>query len=302
MESALAIPEIQCPEPEKCPGPVEWDFAEVQNLFANHATRSRFHTGRYRCSYFTLGQGPPLIFIPGLLDAARSFHLPIYLLHHHFTCIAYDLPTGQGDEARLNRYGHDDLVADLEILADHLNLRSAFLYGSSFGSTMALRAMANWPGRFVGGVMQGGFAKRPLAPAEVLLAHFARYWPGTMGQLPGFGRLLKHSHFGPFASKPTSFWQALVEQYFSPPMAAVAYRALILHGLDLRSILPRIRQPILLICGDRDPLVGKPCEEELMQGLPRVSRVEIPNCGHMPQFSHPEAVAELAEHFLYSII
>ena len=55
--------------------------------------------------------------------------------------------------------------------------------------------------------------------------------------------------------------------------------------------MPKIRQPVLLICGDCDPLVGKDCEEVLRAALPIASRAEIVGCGHMPQFSHPEMLA-----------
>ena len=54
-------------------------------------------------------------------------------------------------------------------------------------------------------------------------------------------------------------------------MAAVAQCAVTLHRLDLRPLLPSIRQPVLLICGDCDPLVGKKCEEDLQRGLPNAS-------------------------------
>ena len=55
---------------------------------------------------------------------------------------------------------------------------------------------------------------------------------------------------------------------------------------------------MLLICGDRDPLVGKQCEKELQEGLPLASRAEVENCGHLPHFSHPEVLAELVLRYL----
>ena len=81
-------------------------------------------------------------------------------------------------------------------------------------------------------------------------------------------------------------------------MSAVARRALVLHQLDLRRLLPSIRQPILMICGEFDHLVDKTCEQVLLAGLPQVERVELAGCGHMPQFSHPAAMAEATREFL----
>jgi pimeloyl-ACP methyl ester carboxylesterase len=73
---------------------------------------------------------------------------------------------------------------------------------------------------------------------------------------------------------------------------------LLLAGLDLRANLNQVRQPVLLICGDFDPLVGKDCEEELLRGLPSAERIEIPGCGHYPYFSHPEVLTEIIRMFL----
>jgi pimeloyl-ACP methyl ester carboxylesterase len=81
-------------------------------------------------------------------------------------------------------------------------------------------------------------------------------------------------------------------------MAAVAHRALLLHQVDLRPQLARIHQPVLIICGDQDPLVGRACEADLMRGLPQVARAEIENCRHLPQFTHPEVLSEIVKQFL----
>jgi pimeloyl-ACP methyl ester carboxylesterase len=53
-----------------------------------------------------------------------------------------------------------------------------------------------------------------------------------------------------------------------------------------------------LIVGEADPIVGKECERDLLAGLPHVARAEIEGCGHNPQFSHPEVLAEVVRRFL----
>src|SRR5262249_59007586 len=137
-----------------------------------------------------------------------------------------------------------------------------------------------------------------LAPAELLLADLARYWPGAMGILPFRKAILRHAHHGAFAGREPDVWDFFLEQGGGNPIAAVARRALLMHRLDLRSALSEIRQPVLLICGDSDPLVGKDCEDALLCGLPHVQRVEIAGCGHFPHFTHPEVLAELLLQFL----
>src|SRR5437773_3262751 len=92
---------------------------DVLDDYFRQAQRGTCDTGRYRCSYYTWGAGPPLVFIPGLCDDALSFVLPIARLKEHFRCIAFDLPSGRGDGARLGRYRQADHVADLLALLDH---------------------------------------------------------------------------------------------------------------------------------------------------------------------------------------
>jgi pimeloyl-ACP methyl ester carboxylesterase len=271
---------------------------DVLDAYFREAERGVCDTGRYHCPYYTWGRGPALVFVPGLCDDGLSFVLPSARLKDHFRCVAFDLPSGQGDGARLGRYHHADHVLDLLALLDHLQLRQAYLLGSSFGSTIVLGALARQPERFPRAILQGGFARRPLAKAEVMLASWARYWRGTMAALPFRGPLFRVSHEAPFFDREPDIWNFFMQRSGAPPMAAVARRALILHRLDLRPLLPRIQKPVLLICGDHDPLVGKKCEDELQRGLPLVARAELEHCGHLPHFSHPEVLAEVVLRFL----
>jgi pimeloyl-ACP methyl ester carboxylesterase len=273
-------------------------LAETQRRFEREAVPGTCDTGRYCCAYYTWGQGPPLIFIPGLSDDALSFMLVAGLLSAHFRCIAYNLPAGVGDGARLARYTHACLVADLFTLLDRLRVSQSYVFGSAFGSTIALAAMHKAPERLPRGIVQGGFARRPLGSAAGLLASFARYVPGRQGELPFREVILRRVHHGPFAGRDPGFWDYLVNRWGLPPFAALGRMSLLLHRLDLRPLLAEIRQPVLLVCGDRDPMVGKESERELLHGLPNAGRVELSGCGHNPIYSHPEVLAELVRRFL----
>jgi pimeloyl-ACP methyl ester carboxylesterase len=277
----------------RCPLPVlTLSLTEALARFHREARRGCCDTGRYRCPYFVWGQGPTLVCVPGMIDDGLSFVRPLALLSRHFRCIAYDWPNGGGDGAHWPTYRHRDLVADLFALLDHLDVGEAIVAGYSFGSTVALAALHAQPRRLPCGVLLSGFARRPLAPAEALLAAVGRYLPGVMRQLPLRNRLLGVSQAWAFAGCEPEVWQYYVEHTGKLAMPAVAYRARILDQLDLRPLLPSIRQPILLVCGDADPLVNQRCEMELLMGLRHVARMEIPQCGHQALYTHPELLAE----------
>lgn len=294
MSSKIGADAISCPA--ACAPSVS--LTEALRRWEREAVHGTCNTGRYRCSYSIWGNGPPLVFIHGLSDTSRSFVQVMARLVERFRCLAYELPTGQGDGARLGRYTHALLVEDLFALLDHLGLERCYLYGSSFGSTIALAALHRQPRRFPRGVLQGGFARRPLAPAELLLASLARYWPWPLRALPLRETVLVGDDRGPFRAAPPEVWRYYLDNSGAIPMAAIAHRALLLQRLDLRPLLPRIGQPILMVCGDRDPAVSRTCEEVLLRGLPCVTRVELQGCGHFPYFTHPEPLAYLIGSFL----
>lgn len=283
-----------CPTP--CQG-TALGLAEVFQRFEREAVRGVVDNGRYRCGYYVWGQGPTLVFIHGMGDVARAYLPMAARLACGFRCVAYELPCGRGDGARLRQYTHEQLVADLFALLDHLGIRQSYVLGSSFGSTIALGAMHAQPTRIPRGILVGGFAQRRLAPAERLLARLACWWPGSMTRLP-FRAPVNRRVFGPVTHQPAEMWNYFTENTGSPPIAAVARRALAVHHLDLRSILGAISQPVLVVCGDHDVMVNHACEGELLQGLPRAHRVELQDCGHMTHYSHPEALSAVVRQFL----
>jgi pimeloyl-ACP methyl ester carboxylesterase len=289
---------LPCPDRASCAAAAPPGLAEARARCECEAVRGVCDTGRYRASYLSWGTGPPLVFVPGLADGPLNFVPVLARLAGQFRCLTYALPSGRGDGARLDRYSHADLVADLVAILDHAGVRQSYLFGSSFGSTIVLAALHAHPGRFPRALLQGGFARRTLAPAERLLAGMARWWPGSMRHLPLHTAVLRRGHAGQFATCPPDVWPFFLEQNGIAPIAAVARRALLLHRLDLRPLLPALRQPVLLVCGEHDPLVGKDCEEALLAGLPNAGRVELQGCGHFPYLTHPDVLATIVQGFL----
>jgi pimeloyl-ACP methyl ester carboxylesterase len=248
--------------------------------------------------FYTWGSGPPLVFIHGAGDSSRSFLLAISRLAARFRCIAYDLPNGWNDGARLSRHTHAHLVDDLRALLDHLHLERAYLLASSFGGTVALRALRAFPQRLPRAILQGSFAYRPLRRSERFLARLGRWLPGNTGRLPWREKVLRKVHSATFARQPEAVWRAFVDWTAQARIKALAHQALCLHEIDLRAELSEIRQPVLLVVGDRDTVVPWAASDELLHGLPAGGRVVIEGCGHVPYYTHPELFAEVVRMFL----
>ncbi len=273
-------------------------LAECQQHLRAEARIGVADTGRYSCRYIAWGRGPAIVFIPGMASTAESFVMLMARLRSRFCCIAYDLPDGVNDGANLSRYQHADLVDDLGALLDHLHIDRCTVHGFSFGSTIALAAAHRYPSRFTRLVLQSGFAHRRLSRMEVLTASFGRFLPGRLDHVPLMRTIIEKNHREPFLAREPEVWDDFLARQCAVPIRTFAYRALMVHRTDLRPILPTIQIPTLVVCGDRDPLVGQASEMELLTGLKHVARAEIEECGHQAHLTHPEVLAEVLQQFL----
>jgi pimeloyl-ACP methyl ester carboxylesterase len=62
--------------------------------------------------------------------------------------------------------------------------------------------------------------------------------------------------------------------------------------------LPALERPALFLWGERDPLVPARFAPHVESALPGVRSVVIEDCGHVPQFEHPERTHALMREFL----
>jgi len=163
-------------------------LAEVLQRFGAESGMRGFNGPRFSARYFVWGQGPALVLGHGLSDSLESFLPLAHLLTDRFTCIGWDLPATRGEGLnRLPWIRHRDLADHLVALLGHLGVKRAHLMGCSFGSTVALDALYRYPGLFDRGILQGGFAHRPLSGLQrwlVRLARFARR--PVMRQMPNY--------------------------------------------------------------------------------------------------------------------
>jgi pimeloyl-ACP methyl ester carboxylesterase len=280
------------------PDATDAECRDAVAAFDRLPTHAAFHTGRYRMRFAVWGAGPPLVIVHGLSDAARGFAMVMRRLAPRFACVAYELPNGLDDGARLGAYHHRDYAADLLALLDHLKLARAALLGSSFGTTVALAALAAAPHRFTKCVLKGGFARRPLKWYERFGARQGRFWSGRLCELPLRAFALRRADPATWAGCSPLSRELFLWCNGQTPIAAACRRAVTLDTLDLRPLLPAVRTPVLLVGGDRDPIVPPACEAALAAGLPDVRRAEFAACGHYPQYTHPGATAAAAAAFL----
>ncbi|MDR3637481.1 MAG: alpha/beta hydrolase [Isosphaeraceae bacterium] len=297
-DEADAVPPVPEATPRPpCPAPANMR-AEVA-AYDRSARVGVWDGPRYRMTYRELGAGPPLIVLPGIASTYRGYAIMLNRLSARFRTILYDYPGDQpGDGARLGRITHANFVDDLFGLIEHLNLGRTFLFGLSFGSTVALRALHREPRRFPKAVVQGAFAHRRFTPAERVALFFGRRVPGNVGRLPLHHTVLAYNNRSHFPAMFEDRWEYYVEQNTLTPIAAMAHRLDLLATLDLRPLLPAIPNEILLLQGNEDRIVARRYFEELKAGLPHAEGVLMPLVGHQPHFTHAEVLAQVIDQWL----
>ena len=207
--------------------------------------------------------------IPGIASTYRIYALLLNRLAERFRTIVYDYPGDHPDDgARLSRITHDHLVDDLFGLIDHLNIGRVFLLGISFGSTIALKALAPRAEAVPEGGRAGRVRAVAISPAERWALRLGRLVPGTVARLPLRRTILTYnSRVGVpgAAGRPLGLY---LEQNGLTPIRSLAHRVALLTDLDLRPILPEIPTEVLLIQGNEDRIVPRRDYETLQGGPP----------------------------------
>jgi pimeloyl-ACP methyl ester carboxylesterase len=241
---------------------------------------------------------PALVLIHGYTDSARDWAPIAPLLTPRFRLIIVDL-RGQGASGKPDCcYTRFDFAYDIKLLLDSLHIQKAHIAGHSLGSLVAQTFAELWPDstRRLVLISSTGTAfgsddpsKSPswLVPVMALRdpidpdsAFMRDWWKISIGYNPEFARRQRHDA----AAIPAHVWRAMADQC--------------LIGVDLRSMLPRVRAPTLLIWGGRDTLISDAGRDALHTGIPRSEVRIFTSLGHDLFWEDPAAVADAMIGFL----
>lgn len=266
-----------------------------------------------RASYLEAGpaDAPPVILIHGL-GATNASMLPLVpdLARDH-RVLAPDFPGFGASEAPRWRYRPGDLATWIRAFSDTVGARKPSLIGNSLGGRVALEVGMTMPetaDRLVLLCPSPAFRRfREFAPllrllppelltAPVRLPHrvivtIIRTFFADPERLPRpwydsaadeFTRVM-----GDYRHR-RAFFAAMRQIYLDEP-----------YGEDgFWDRLPALGTPSLFVWGDRDWLVPSAFAEHVMRALPQAESVVLPDCGHVPQFEHPDATTNLIRTFL----
>ncbi len=255
--------------------------------------------------------GPPLLLLHGL-GATNSSMLPILVdLAADHRVLAPDLPGFGASDAPASAYSAAWFAAWAEAFQTATGSRGAVLVGNSMGGRVALEC---------------GLAHPRSVRALVLLSpspafrRLRQYVPLVRRLSPQLARLpFPTSHrmvvegirtmFSDPDRLPRAWYDAAADEavrVLADPAHRVAFlssaRQIYLedaygyNGFWQR--LPALEPPALFVWGDRDRLVPSSFARHVADALPGAGSIVMEDCGHVPQFEHPETTNLMLRGFL----
>ena len=243
-------------------------------------------SGDVSVAYQVMGEGPvDLVLVPGLVAHIEFFHeLPGYTdflrrLARFARVITFD-KRGQGLSDRVaGAPTLDERMDDVRAVMGAAGVRRAVLFGFSEGGSMSALFAATFPERVSHLILCGAFARFTNAPDFDLMfpadatMRSADYW-GTGASIKMFAHSVRDD------AELTRLW-AKGERLCASPGA---YRALLtVNGeIDVRSILPDVRVPTLVLHRTTDRAVPVANGRYLAAHIPGARMIEYPDGDHAP--------------------
>jgi len=256
----------------------------------------------------TLGAGEPLLFIHGWGMHGGMWGGVLEELATKYRVLAVDLP-GHGysrmQDAGLRIQGNaPDLSLDAivdQLAARFLDIGPLTVCGWSLGGQVALRWAMRYPEQVSRLVLVSStpcFVQRDgwscAMAAQTLTAFSAALQQNYLQTLRRFLSLQLRG-----SEQERELLAVLRSNLLGrgePDLAALQAGLAILRDCDLRDVLAEVRQPALVIAGERDTLTPLPASQYLVEQLPDARLVAIKGAAHAPFLSHPdEFVAQLVD-------
>jgi pimeloyl-[acyl-carrier protein] methyl ester esterase len=251
------------------------------------------------------GAGPPLVLLHGWAMHSGMWGSVAAALAPRFRVHAVDLP-GHGYSAAVAPWTLDaaaDAVAAAVAAKLAGNEAPLTVVGWSLGGAVALRWALAAPrriGRLALVCATPCFVARPGWPDAMAAATLAQFGDELrVAYRLTLQRFLSLQLRGGDDAKGTL--AAMRARLFARPDPAPAVLAQALAALaatDLRAAVPEIRQPALVVAGERDTLVPCAAGAWLAQAMPHARYTAIAGAAHAPHLSHPAAFAAALDGFL----
>jgi pimeloyl-ACP methyl ester carboxylesterase/DNA-binding CsgD family transcriptional regulator len=257
--------------------------------------------GARRVAYEIRGDGPPLVapawWVSHLeLDwQSAGFRRFWQGVGDGYSLIRYDrLGVGMSDRTvRDSELTLDGEVATLRALLDDLGLERVSLIGGSSGSCTAIAFAAAFPERVERLVLYGSYANG----AEITASHVAEAISATVRAHWGLGSRLLSDIFIEGADSAEHERFARFQREAATAETAAALLGLV-YRLDVRSHLPLVRQPALVVHRRDDRAIPYRLGREVAAAIPGATFIPLQGSAHFPWHGDTDSVVRACREVL----
>jgi class 3 adenylate cyclase len=254
-------------------------------------------SGDLNIAYQTMGNGPvDIILIPGFISHVEFMHEMIgytrFLrrLSSFARVVTFD-KRGQGLSDRADGVAPlEQRMDDVRAIMDEIGSQRAILFGFSEGCPMSILFAATYPERVSRIILFGGFARFAdyAGDIEERIRQRVKHW----GAGAGINALMPS-----LAANPDAV--ALFAKFERLSASPGAVKAMMQMNalIDVRSILPSVRLPTLVLHRQNDALVPVAQGRELAVRIPGAKFIEYPGAGHAFWYGDVEAMLGDIEEF-----
>ena len=245
-----------------------------------------------RLAYRDEGEGPPILFLHGLM-AHGGFFREQAPLARDFRLISLDL-RGHGQSASAGqRPSVRKIAQDVAELADSLALERAIGVGWSLGATVLWHVLAGPAAHRFAGAVVIDMTARVLNDGDWALGLSPEACEARTDAIRSdFRGFAAQAGEGIFAqpisegSRELADWAGGEFARSDPEAVAAVWTSLVAE--DGRELLGRIQHPTLIIHGARSSLYGEDTADHLVAALPNARAVRFDRSGHAPHLEQPD--------------
>jgi pimeloyl-ACP methyl ester carboxylesterase/class 3 adenylate cyclase len=265
-------------------------------------------SGELWLAYQVVGDGPvDLLWAPGYMShLEQNWTWPTYAdlldrLASFSRLIAFDRRgTGLSDR-NLSLGSFEEMLDDITAVLDAAGSERPILFGGAEGGPMCALYAATYPERTAGLILGGSYARRGWAPdypwgvsdeaRKYILDAYENRW--GVDETFGIGRMAPSLADDPRFRR----WHAEACRFAGTPASARAWFDLTMQ-IDVRSVLPSIRVPTLVMTRADDAVVPVEASRYLAEHIPNAKLVELPGSDHYPFSGNSHDFVDEVEEFV----
>lgn len=189
---------------------------------------------------------------------------------------------------------------DLRVVMDAAHARRAILLATGDAVPIAVRAAVSWSSRIRSLVLFGGAARLLRAddyPIGLDPEAFDRHLHEIRATWPETDLLRLEAPSVAGRSELRAWYATYLRAAASPGNAEVALKAL--AHFDVRSLLPEVEVPTLVLRREADPIVSEPLARHLANHIRGARYESLPGCDHLPFFGEAASLVAEVESFAH---